>query len=115
MSFTEVFAGIPVSDREAAISFYGRLLGPPTMFPNDDEAAWQVTESGWLYVVRDAENAGRGLVTLLVDDLGGQLAALTAQGVETRPGLEVPGAVRSVWVVDPDRNRIQLAQPGWPG
>lgn len=40
MPFTEVFAGIAVRDRDAAIEFYERLLGaPPTMLPNNDEAA----------------------------------------------------------------------------
>jgi hypothetical protein len=38
MPVTEVFAGIAVRDRDAAIEFYERLLGaPPTMLPNDDE------------------------------------------------------------------------------
>ena len=53
MPFTEVFAGIAVRDRDAAIEFYESLLGaPPTMLPNDDEAAWQLTGGGWLYVPR---------------------------------------------------------------
>jgi len=70
MPFTEVFAGIAVQDRDAAIEFYERLLGaPPTMLPNEDEAAWQLTGGGWLYVLRDADRAGRAGVTLLVDDL----------------------------------------------
>jgi hypothetical protein len=38
------------------------------MLPNDDEAAWQLTGGGWLYVLRDAERAGMAVVTLLVDD-----------------------------------------------
>ena len=47
MPFTEVFAGIAVRDRDAAIEFYERLIGaPPTMLPNDDEAAWQLTGGG---------------------------------------------------------------------
>jgi predicted enzyme related to lactoylglutathione lyase len=34
MPFTQVFAGIAVQDRDAAIEFYERLLGvPPTMLP----------------------------------------------------------------------------------
>lgn len=50
MPVTEVFAGIPVRDGDAAIQFYQRLLGvPPTMLPNDDDAAWQLTGGGWLY------------------------------------------------------------------
>jgi len=113
MSFTEVFAGVHVRDREAAIGFYERLLGkPPAMLPNDDEAAWQLTDSGWLYVVRDAEKAGGAVVTLLVDDPDAHLAALAERGVETGLVKEIPGAVRSIWVVDPDGNRIQLGQPG---
>ena len=116
MSFTEVFAGLPVRDRGAAIEFYERLLGmPPAMLPNDDEAAWQVTDSGWLYVVRDSEKAGGTVVTLLVDDLDEHLAALAERGVETGPVREIPGEVRSIWVTDPDGNRIQLGQPAEPG
>lgn len=115
MSFTEVFAGIRVSDREAAIDFYQRLLGaPPAMLPNDNEAAWQLTDTGWLYVLCDAGTAGGALVTLLVDDLDEHLAALADREIETKPGHELPGVVRSAWVVDPDQNRIQLAQPGRP-
>ncbi len=113
MSITEVFAGVRVRDRDAGIDFYQRLLGaPPTMFPNNDEAAWQLTDTGWLYILRDADRAGGALVTLLVDDLDDHLAALAERGIETEPGHEMPGVVRSAWVTDPDQNRIQLAQPG---
>lgn len=116
MSVTEVFAGVRGRDRGAAIDFYQRLLGAaPTMFPNDDEAVWQLTDTGWLYVLRDADRAGGALVTLLVDDLDDRLADLAERGIETDPGHEVPGVVRSACVVDPDQNRIQLAQPARSG
>jgi riboflavin biosynthesis pyrimidine reductase len=43
MPVTEVFAAVTVRDRDAAVEFYEHLLGsPPTMFPSDDEAAWQL-------------------------------------------------------------------------
>ncbi len=62
-------AGVHARDRKVAIEFYERLLGkPPALLPNDDEAARQLTDSGWLYVVRDAEKAGDAVLTLLVDD-----------------------------------------------
>src|ERR1700694_6117556 len=87
MPFTEVFAGIAVRDRDAAIEFYERLLGaPPTMLPNDDEAAWQLTGGGWLYVLRDADRAGKAVVTLLVDDLDERLPPAPARGGKLRPG-----------------------------
>jgi hypothetical protein len=56
---TEVFAAITVRDRDAAIEYYKRLLGaPPTMLPNDDEAAWQLTGGGWLDVLREGRDGG---------------------------------------------------------
>jgi catechol 2,3-dioxygenase-like lactoylglutathione lyase family enzyme len=113
MPYTEVFAGIAVRDRDAAIAFYERLLGaPPTMLPNDDEAAWQLTRGGWLYVLRDADRAGRAVVTLLVDDLDERLAKAAARGIELGPVDIVAGSVRTTWITDPDGNRVQIGQPG---
>lgn len=113
MAVTEVFAGVAVSDRDAAIEFYERLLGaPPTMLPNDDEAAWQLTGGGWLYVVRDADRAGGSVVTLLVDDLDERLAAAAAAGIELGPVEPVAEGVRSTWITDPDGNRLQIGQVG---
>lgn len=113
MSITEVFACVPVRDRDAAIEFYERLLGaPPTMLPNDDEAAWQLTDGGWLYVLRDAGRAGKAIVTLLVDDLDERLAAIAARDIEPGPVETVAGSVRKTWITDPDGNRVQLGQPG---
>ncbi len=54
-------------------------------------------------------------MTLFVDDLDDLLAALTERGIETEAGHELPGVVRRAWVVDPDQNRIQLAEPARPG
>jgi len=110
---TEVFAAITVRDRDAAIEFYERLLGaPPTMLPNDDEAAWQLTGGGWLYVLRDADRAGRAVVTLLVDDFDERLAAAMSAGIELGPVETVAGSVRTIWITDPEGNRIQIGQPG---
>jgi catechol 2,3-dioxygenase-like lactoylglutathione lyase family enzyme len=110
---TEVFAAITVRDRDAAIEYYKRLLGAaPTMLPNDDEAAWQLTGGGWLYVLRDAERAGTAVVTLLVDDFDERLAAAAAAVIELGPVEMVAGSVRTTWITDPDGNRIQIGQPG---
>ncbi len=77
-----VFAGIPVTDLEAGLAWWEQLLGrAPDMYPNDDEACWQLTDSGWIYVVRDAERAGNGLLTVLVDDLEAELAGIAARGI----------------------------------
>jgi hypothetical protein len=39
----DLFAGIPVTDYAAALKWYERLLGsPPTFFPHDKEAMWEL-------------------------------------------------------------------------
>ena len=103
MPVTEVFAAMTVRDRDSAIGFYERLLGaPPTMLPNDDEAAWQLTGGGWLYVLRDPDRAGRSVVTLLVDDFDDRLASAAAARIELGPVETVAGSVRTTWITDPD-------------
>jgi catechol 2,3-dioxygenase-like lactoylglutathione lyase family enzyme len=101
---THVFAGIPVADFDAARAWYEELLGRPAdLVPHESEVAWQMTDSGWIYVVQDADRAGRALVTVLVDDLD----ALSLDGESET----VPGKFRNTVVTDPEGNRIQFAQP----
>ncbi len=114
MSFKHVFAGIPVAHRDAAAAWYERLTGrPPDLLPNEDEAAWQLTETGWIYLIADADRAGSGLHTLLVDDLDGFLAGLADHGISAGPIETIGGAVRHAIVTDPDGNRLNVGQvPG---
>ena len=112
MGITFVFAGIPIADYEAALPWYERLVGrPPDMLPTAGEACWQLTETAWIYIVADADRAGRALVTLLVDDLDARVAGMAERGIDAGPIGTIPGPVRRTEVVDPEGNRIQLAQP----
>lgn len=112
MNVTEVFAGLPVTDYDVALDWYERLLGRgPDMLPTAGEAAWQVTGPAWVYLVEDAERAGRGLLTLLVKDLPARIEELAARGLTAGPVYEAPGVVRRTIVTDPDGNRIQLGEP----
>ena len=112
MAVTHVFAGIPVAHRDAAVGWYERLVGrPPDLLPNDHEAAWRLTETGWIYVIVDAGRAGSALNTLLVDDLDGFLAELAKRSVEAGPVETIGSGVRVTVVTDPDGNRLQVGQP----
>src|SRR5947209_5792389 len=112
MAVTYVFAGIPVADRDAAAGWYERLVGrPPDLIPNDDEAAWRLTETGWIYVIADAARAGSALNTLLVDDLDAFLAGLAERKVMAGPVKTIGDGVRVTVVTDPDGNRLQVGQP----
>jgi len=107
-----VFTGIPVANRGAAMDWYERLFArPPDLIPNDDEAAWQLTPTSWIYIVADFDRAGSGLNTLLVDDLDRFVAGLGERGIAPGPiELIADGSVRQAIVVDGDGNRLKVGQ-----
>lgn len=112
MPVTNVFAGVPVSDLDTAVAWYGLLVGrPPDLMPNETEAAWQLAGAGWIYVVVDAERAGTALHTVLVDDLDSFVALANGRGVDTGPIEPIGDGVRHVLVADPDGNRLNIGQP----
>ncbi len=112
MAVTHVFAGIPVADRDAALAWYVRLVGRgPDLVPNAQEAAWQMSETGWIYLIGDPARAGSALVTLLVDDLDVFLAGLTEREIPVGPVETIGAGVRHAIVTDPDGNRLNVGQP----
>src|SRR5213080_3278016 len=80
----DLFAGIPVADYAAALSWYERLLGSaPTFFPHDTEAVWELAEHRYVYIVQRPEHAGHAMHTLFVADLDALVAQIADRG--TRP------------------------------
>jgi hypothetical protein len=112
VTVTHVFAAIPVADRDAAVDWYTRLVGgPPDLVPNELEAAWRLTETGWIYVVVDLARAGSTLCTLLVDDLDAFLAGLAERNIAAGPVETIGDDVRCTIITDPDGNRLKVGQP----
>ncbi len=106
-----LFAAIPVGDVAAATSHYERLLGrAPDLLPNEREAAWQLTATGWIYLVLDAARAGSALQTILVDDLNGFLGEVQARGIEAGPVELLANGVRQALFADADGNRLKVGQ-----
>jgi len=111
MAIEYAFAGLPVTDLGAAQAWYERLLDrEPNFFPNDDEAVWQLTDTAWIYVVIDAERAGRGLLTVLVDDLPALVAGLGERGIDAGEMETFAEVMRRVRILDPDGNRLTFAE-----
>jgi catechol 2,3-dioxygenase-like lactoylglutathione lyase family enzyme len=112
VTVTELFAGVPVRDRDAAFAWYERLLGaPPDFRPHDDEAVWRVA-GGWIYVVVDAERAGHAIVTVLVDDLDAHVAELAGRGIQPLRVEDYGSGARKAVVADPDGNEIGFGPGG---
>lgn len=108
METTHVFAGLAVSDYEAARSWYERLFGrPPDVLPKADEAVWQLSGSALVYIVADRRRAGSGLLTIAVDRLDEHMAELAEREIPTRTETLANG-VRKVVVSDPDGNTISF-------
>jgi len=102
-----LFAGIPVADYATALAWYERLLGaPPSLFPHDTEAVWELAEHRSVYIVQRPEHAGHAMHTIIVDDLDGRVAGIAQRGLEPAQRETYPNGVRKITYVDPDGNEI---------
>ena len=103
----DLFAGIPVADYAAALKWYERLLGgPPTFFPHDTEAVWELAAHRYVYVVQQPENAGHARHTLFVDDLDALVAQIAERGLDPALRETYANGVRKITYRDPDGNEI---------
>ena len=103
----DLFAGIPVKDYEAALPWYERLLGsPPSFFPTDTEAVWELAEHRWMFIVQRPEHAGHAIPTVLVEDLDARVGGIAARGIEPSSDETYSNGTRKVTYIDPDGNEI---------
>jgi predicted enzyme related to lactoylglutathione lyase len=108
-----LFASAAVTDFKAAQAWYERFFGRPAdVVAHDEEVMWQVTGTGWLYIVRDTEHAGKSVVAMAVSDIEETTSALEARGVATGPIQPEGEAGRKAVARDPDGNSIAIIQVG---
>jgi catechol 2,3-dioxygenase-like lactoylglutathione lyase family enzyme len=101
-----LFAGLRVRDFQTARPWYERLLGEPTFFPHATEAVWTLAEDRSVYVVEHADAAGNSVVTVFLDDLDAQVAAIAARGLEPDERETYSNGVRKAVYRDPDGNEL---------
>ena len=105
----DLFAGIPVADYAAALSWYERLLGEaPTFFPHDTEAVWELASHRYVYIGLRPEHAGHAMHTLFVDDLDAFVERLADRRLDPVERETYTGSVRKITYRDPDGNEIGL-------
>jgi predicted enzyme related to lactoylglutathione lyase len=103
----DLFAGLPVKDYAAALSWYERLLGsPPAFFPNDIEAVWELAEHRYLFIEQRPEHAGHAMHTIFVDDFDARVAQIADRGLEPTKRETYSNGVRKATYCDPDGNEI---------
>src|ERR1700731_456222 len=102
-----LLAGIPVNDYAAALGWYESLLGsPPSFFPHDTEAVWELADNGSVYILQQPEHAGHAMHTIFVDYLDGLVAEVARRGLEPARQETYPNGVRKTTYADPDGNEI---------
>jgi catechol 2,3-dioxygenase-like lactoylglutathione lyase family enzyme len=103
----DLFAGIAVADYAAALKWYERLLGsPPTFFPHDTEAVWELAAHRYMYIVQQPEHAGHAMHTLFVDDLDLLVTRIAERGLDPVQREAYSNGVRKITYRDPDGNGI---------
>jgi len=111
MPMEVLFAGVRVRDLEQAIDWYTRLFGRAAdIVPNDDEVMWRVTDSAWVYLLRDSARAGHSLVTICVSDLESAVAELADRDITLGSISAVGEGARKATGLDPDGNSVDLIE-----
>jgi hypothetical protein len=103
----DLFAGISVADYAEALKWYEQLIGsPPTFFPHDTEAVWELAEHRYLYIVQQPKNAGHARATLFVGDLDALVEQIALRGLDPATCENFPNGVRKMTYRDADGNEI---------
>jgi catechol 2,3-dioxygenase-like lactoylglutathione lyase family enzyme len=104
-----LFAGIRVRDLAAARSWYGKLFGEPSFFPNASEVVWILADERSVYIQEDPHPAGSALITIFVDDLDAAIAEIGARGLEPAEVETYSNGVRKAIYRDGDGNEVGFA------
>src|SRR5205809_231112 len=100
-----LFAGIAVSDFAEAVGWYKKLFGtPPSFYPHDTEAVWQVAENRFVYIVERPERAGNAVHAVIVDDLDTLMAEITQRGISPVQQETYSNGTRKITYADSDGN-----------
>lgn len=103
----DLFAGLIVSDLDAAVAWYERLLGADVSFrPDHTEAVWQLDDHRFIYLKTGQGTPGGGLATILVEDLDKFIADAAARGVDPDDREDYGEGVVKLVFHDPDGNEF---------
>ena len=103
----DLFAGVRVTDFDAARPWYERLLGSePSFLPHATEAVWELAEHRFLFIVQDPDNAGHATQTIFVDGLDALVAEIASRGIEPAERETYSNGVRKALYRDADGNEL---------
>jgi len=108
----DLFAGIRVSDYEAARPWFERLFGSePSFVAHETECVWELAEHRYVYINEESDSAGRSVVTIFVEDLDATVAEIASRGIEPDDRVTYPDKARKAIYHDRDGNEISFGGP----
>ena len=110
MTLRKVYAHLSCSDLDESIRWFSAIFNRgPDARPMEGLAEWHHDETAGFQLFQNAEHAGHGTLTLIVNELEGDRERLDAAGLS--PGdVEAASYVKLIRLRDPDRNLVVLAQ-----
>lgn len=111
MSINKIYAQLNCTDLSASINWYREIFDrAPDSRPMDGLAEWHHHDYAGFQLFENAEAAGQGTLTLIVEGLRDEYARLEQAGLS--PGDIESGRTTSiVQLHDLDNNLVVLAQP----
>jgi catechol 2,3-dioxygenase-like lactoylglutathione lyase family enzyme len=111
MSITALYAQLNCTDLEQSSAWFSRLFGrKPDAAPMNGLLEWHHQQCAGFQLFQFPEYAGKGTVTLIVEDIG--LARLRIRDAGLQPGkIEDADYTTICRLYDPDGNLVVLAQP----
>ena len=110
MSIRAILAQLNCSELEMSTVWYCKLFArEPDSRPMNHLSEWHHGDSAGLQLFENAEHAGHGTLTLVVDDVQREHLRLSEVGL--MPGDVEPGKFSLIRLNDPDGNLVVLAQP----
>jgi catechol 2,3-dioxygenase-like lactoylglutathione lyase family enzyme len=109
---SDLFAGICVSNYEAARGWYERLFGSePSFAAHETECVWELAEHRFVFIVEDPGRAGHSVLTIFVDELDARVEGIASRGVEPAQRETYSNGVRKATYRDADGNEIGYGGP----
>lgn len=110
MSITRIFANLSCRDLAASTRWFAAVFGrEPDRNPMTGLHEWDRGDAG-LQLYEKPEDAGRGTLTLIVEDMQKERRRLSDAGLEVTE-IEAADYTTIMRLRDPDGNLVVLAQP----
>jgi hypothetical protein len=91
------------------VKWYEQLFGsPPSFFPNETEAVWELAERRSIFIEQRPEHAGHDRHLIFVDDLDALVAQVAERGLAPVDRETYPNGVSKVTYRDPEGNAFEF-------